>query len=220
MRKYNPKDLIGQTHKRLTVKEIAVIDNQTYIICECTCGNTIKCFPYQFKNGSYSSCGCLKYDNLPQMWASHHKAHNRIDGRASEPLYGIWRQMNNRCSNPKAHGYSYYGGKGIKVCNEWQDYISFKEWAINNGYQKGLSIDRINPNKNYEPSNCGWVTKSQQQQSHKSSNRYLTYNGETLTIAEWSKKLNIPYRTINNRVNRGNYSIEQILNPNYTRRNK
>lgn len=128
-----------------------------------------------------------------------------------EPLYGVWKSMKARCYNPANNRAQFYLGKGIVVCDEWRnDYEVFRKWAYENGYRKGLSIDRINNDGNYEPSNCRWAT-ARMQTNNQSRNRMLTYNGETFTMSEWAEKLNISYGTINHRVQRG-WSMERIVN--------
>jgi hypothetical protein len=126
-----------------------------------------------------------------------------------ERLYRIWGHMLDRCRNPNNDSYKYYGGVGVKVCKEWENYKCFKAWAIANGYREDLTIDRINVYGNYEPSNCRWADMKTQNNNRRNS-RYLEYKGECRTIAEWAKKLNIPYRTIHHRLERG-YSIGAAL---------
>jgi hypothetical protein len=87
-------------------------------------------------------------------------AHYKHGGRYTK-LYNVWRGMHDRCSRLNHISYKYYGGKGVTVFNGWTDFDSFREWALNNGYQEGLSIDRVNSSKSYNPENCEWVTKSE-----------------------------------------------------------
>ena len=116
-----------------------------------------------------------------------------------------------RCYYPSTNGYQNYGGRGIKMCSEWiNNPQSFYDWAINNGYQEGLSIDRIDVNGNYEPSNCRWVTK-EVQDNNRRNNRKITYNGETKTLSQWCKKYNINIVTLSDRLKAG-LSIEEALN--------
>ena len=117
--------------------------------------------------------------------------------------------MKNRCSNPKNADYKYYGGKGIKVCKPWLNYKSFRTWAHQNGYQRHLTIDRIDSNKHYTPSNCRWAT-IRQQSNNRAYCHHWTYLGETLTLIEWGKKLGINPNTFRTRLSRG-WSIKKIL---------
>ena len=120
----------------------------------------------------------------------------------SEKLYVCWKNIRQRCNNPNAAKYEYYGGKGISVCEEWNNYFAFEEWALNNGYQENLTIDRIDCNKNYEPSNCRWVTLKEQA-NNKTNNKMITYKNVTKTINQWADQLNISSNTIFMRLKRG-----------------
>lgn len=130
-------------------------------------------------------------------------------GKCFTRLYRIWNSMKQRCSNPKAISYKYYGGKGITVCEEWQDFKPFYEWAMANGYRDDLTIDRKDSNGNYCPENCLWAT-NKVQQNHTSYNRLITFRGETHNITEWAEILNIPRNVLYNRTRRG-WDIEKIL---------
>lgn len=120
----------------------------------------------------------------------------------TKPWYGSYHSMMDRCYRKKAANYSLYGGRGIKVCDEWHNVKLFGEWAECNGYMPGLSLDRIDANKDYSPDNCRWVT-AYEQANNRRNTLYLTRNGETHTISEWSKITGIKRSTINNRVCRG-----------------
>lgn len=124
-------------------------------------------------------------------------------------LYNSWRGMKGRCNNKKNKRYSNYGGRGIVVCEEWNEFINFKEWALNNGYQPGLTIERIDVNGNYEPSNCCWAT-NKEQANNKTNNHFLSFDGETLTINQWAEKLNIQRGVIKDRLRWG-WSVEDAL---------
>jgi heme-degrading monooxygenase HmoA len=110
--------------------------------------------------------------------------------------------MRERCNTKSSTSYKNYGGRDIKVCSEWDDYPAFRDWANENGYRDGLSIDRINNNGNYEPNNCRWAT-SKQQARNKRDTVYYEINGETKPIIEWAEILNKPYKRIIQRHNRG-----------------
>lgn len=108
--------------------------------------------------------------------------------------------MKNRCYNKKLKEYKNYGGRGIKICDEWKnDFLVFYKWSIENGYSDNLTIDRIDVNGNYEPSNCRWAT-IEMQANNKTNNHFITYNNQTLTINQWARKLNIPRETIKTRL--------------------
>lgn len=121
-------------------------------------------------------------------------------------LYRIWRHVKDRCLYPKSHAWNAYGGRGIRICDEWLNIVTFYNWAINNGYQDNLTIDRINHNGNYEPNNCRWITIKEQQRN-KRNNHFITYNNETHCIGEWEEITNLPIR---NRLSKG-WTIEKAF---------
>ena len=126
-------------------------------------------------------------------------------------LYIAWVNMKQRCYNQNKWDYKYYGGKGVKVCDEWRhNFLAFENWAILNGYTNNLTLDRIDVNKNYEPSNCRWVDVKTQA-NNKSNNHFLTYRGKTQTIAQWSKETGLSADTITRRINVFKWSAERAL---------
>ena len=117
--------------------------------------------------------------------------------------------MRERCNNPNWRGAKYYSEKGISICEEWSDYLTFREWSLCNGYQEGLSLDRIDNNGNYCPENCRWTT-NKVQANNRSKNKRLTLNGETKTLSEWADIVEIPYDTLKRRSLSG-WSDEKTL---------
>lgn len=131
------------------------------------------------------------------------KHKSKYNGLSTSRIYKIYRAMLNRTRNKKTSTYKYYGGRGIKVCEEWQNnFLNFYNWSINNGYNENMTIDRIDVNGNYEPSNCRWVTL-QEQANNKRNNHLITYQGKTKTISEWCKYLNINRSIISSRLEYG-----------------
>lgn len=131
-------------------------------------------------------------------------------GMSNTRLYHIWEGMKRRCKNPKAKNYKNYGGKGISICDEWdRSFEVFYEWAMANGYEDGLTLDRIDVNGNYEPSNCRWASW-EEQENNRSNNKYIEYNGQTKTIAEWTRIFGKPRHIVYHRLKRG-WSIEKAL---------
>ena len=119
--------------------------------------------------------------------------------------------MKNRCNNQNCERYEDYGGRGIQVCDEWKDdFKSFYDWAMNNGYEEHLTIDRINNNGNYEPGNCRWVTNIVQANNSR-HNHCVTYKGETHSLSEWSRILNLPFHLLSNRINSYGWSVERAF---------
>ena len=117
-------------------------------------------------------------------------------------LYRIWSAMKTRCTNQKQPNWQTYGKKGICICAEWESFVVFSEWALNNGYADNLSIDRIDNNKGYSPENCRWVT-SKQQCNNKTVNHFIKYEGEKKTLMEWSEKLGFNYNRVKARLRLG-----------------
>ena len=125
------------------------------------------------------------------------------NGLSKTRINNIYHNMKNRCNNPKNYRYKNYGKRGIKICDEWQDsFLSFYNWAINNGYKEDLTLDRIDVNGNYEPSNCRWIPL-RQQYYNKTDNVYYFVNGEKKCLSELAIEYNIPYQTLRKRLERG-----------------
>ncbi len=157
--------------------------NHKYFNCRCVCG-TIKVLLIEaIISGNTKSCGCLKN----KLGGDAHRKH----GLARDRIYEIWSGMKSRCTNPSKKNYKHYGARGISVCKEWSESLEvFNLWAISNGYNETLSIDRIDGNGNYEPSNCRWAT-SATQNNNRRGNHKITYNGKTQNIGQWHKELNL-----------------------------
>lgn len=199
-------DLSGMKFGRLTVLEFAFNKSRrSYWKCKCECGNHKIIEGYKLKTGHTKSCGCLSRENFEKLKNMSIK-HNLCNTR----LYRAWINMKNRCYNKKLKEYKNYGGRGIKVCDEWKnDFLVFYKWSIENGYSDDLTIDRIDVNGNYEPSNCRWTT-IEIQANNKTNNHFITYNNQTLTINQWARKLNIPRETIKTRLGK-KYPINIVL---------
>ena len=130
-------------------------------------------------------------------------------GLSKTRLHTIWHSMYCRCNYPTTNGYKNYGGRGIKICKEWQEFTNFHDWAVANGYSDNLTLDRIDIDGDYEPSNCRWETPKNQS-NHKTNNVYLSFNGETKTAKQWCEQYGINQTTFSDRVKRG-WTIEQAL---------
>lgn len=135
---------------------------------------------------------------------------HRTHGLGKPPTYTHWVNMKTRCFNRNNAKYKDYGGRGIKVCEEWLDFKNFHEWAMSHGFEPGLSIDRIDNDGDYEPANCRWITMAAQA-ANKRSCRYITYNGITDTIAGWTRRLGMKKNTLRARLNDYGWSIEKAL---------
>lgn len=212
------EDLVGLTFGRLTVesfagyKKINSGDTRPFWNCVCSCGNRKTVNGDWLKCGSVKSCGCLNVDRTKETHIKHGFAVRALKGKDETRIYRIWDHMKQRCFNPKASYYKIYGGRGITVCEEWlgeNGFENFLEWSVNNGYANNLSIDRINPDGNYEPSNCRWAN-SLTQANNKRTSRLITYKGETATIAQIAKKYNVPDGIFRSRLRCG-WSIDDII---------
>lgn len=127
------------------------------------------------------------------------------------PLYLVWNSMRQRCYNPKVKNYHRWGGRGIKVCKKWREsFIHFYEWAISNGYKKGLSIDRKNNNGNYSPKNCHFITAKKQVQNM-SKTKMVKWHGKSTPLSALCEKYNMPYYIVNGRISRG-WDLDKALN--------
>lgn len=124
-------------------------------------------------------------------------------------LYGIWKAMRERCMCPNCNRWHRYGGRGIKVCKEWDDYSAFRSWAMSNGYNDDLTIDRIDSGGDYEPNNCRWATQ-REQQNNRSTNRFLECDGTRHTMAEWARISGVKSSTIWARLHNG-WSIRDAI---------
>lgn len=130
-------------------------------------------------------------------------------GQSRHPIYNTWRGMIGRCKHRSNRYYHNYGGRGIRVCEEWQDAFTFIIWAMANGWQEGMQIDRINNDGNYEPSNCRFVSRTDNCRNSR-SNHLLTFRGVTKPISAWADEYSIPQATIRSRTRRG-WTAEQAL---------
>lgn len=174
-------------------------------LCQCDCGNIVEVLGYSLKSGHTKSCGCLHEETLKTIAITH--------GDSYSKLYGVYISIIDRCYNPNNKRFKDYGGRGIIVCDEWKDsYLNFKKWAVFSGYKEGLSIDRKNNDLGYSPSNCRWVTRIVQQNNMR-KNHIVEYNGQSKTIAEWLRELNIKYDKLWKSIKKG-LDIEDILKGN------
>ena len=172
-------------------------------LCKCDCGKEHRATTSNLRSGSTNSCGCLRKEVASNLTKTHDLSSTR--------LHGIWRGMKDRCLNRNDVSYPSYGGRGITICDEWlNDFVSFYLWAIANGYSDKLSIDRIDNNKGYMPSNCRWA-ECEIQSRNRRSNRRFSYNGKTQTLAEWAREYGIDRKTLSDRMDRFGWSFERAL---------
>ena len=190
------KDIRGKTYGYLTAIRYSYSDHlqNAVWVCRCKCGNHIETTYKKLRERDRTSCGC--FDSKITHGLTKHR------------LYRTWRGIINRCLNQKVKSYKYYGGRGIKICDEWLNkndgFITFYNWSIANGWQEGLTIERKDVNGNYEPDNCCWIPLKEQGGNTRSNLRgYI--NGEFITLREAYKKYrpNISINTITKRVHYG-----------------
>ena len=203
------KNLEKQRFGKLTVLELSkkipyfyngkLSHYKYYWLCKCDCGKQKIINATDLINGRIKSCGCLK--NKDKI----------THGLSNTRLYEIWSGIKKRCYNSNCKNYNNYGNRGIKMCKEWKnDFMAFYNWAINNNYSDKLTLDRIDNNGNYEPSNCRWATKIQQANNTR-KNKKVTFNNETHTISEWARIKNIKMNTLYMRIYRYKWSISKAL---------
>lgn len=198
----NFEDLTGKTYNMLTVIKRLPNDSSGATVweCQCECGRITKVRSNNLKNGNVKSCGCLK-----------HRSTSTTHNKSNTKLYGIWNAMRQRCYNPNYHAYKNYGGRGITICDDWvNSFNNFYNWAINNGYQEGLSIERINVDDNYYPNNCTWITLAQQAQNRRSCHMFC-YNNKKQNLSQWCNELGLDYKLVHNRIFKLNWSFERAI---------
>lgn len=201
-------DLTGQKFGKWTVIKRNGVNSSGSVKwkCICECGNIGFVGSYALRSGESKSCGCY----AKEITSKRSKIDNKIHGLTGSKIYHTWTNIKQRCSNPDCDNYSLYGGRGIKVCNEWKhDFMAFYNWSMSHGYIGNLSIDRIDVNGNYEPSNCKWST-SKEQARNRRSNHIITYNGETKTLIEWAEQYNIKFEALYGRIKNG-WPIDKAL---------
>ena len=210
-------DLTGRTFNDLYV--IGVADDgqrKIHYICQCKCGNIKKVRADRLTSGTVKSCGCRKkrtdrenVQNVPAM----RKQKERGFRCGNLRIYQTWQGMKRRCYNRQDPKYNIYGGRGIAMCDEWKkDFINFYNWAMENGYSDDLTIDRIDVNGDYEPSNCRWAT-AKEQANNRRTNINITIGNTTKNLKEWCEIFNVDYGKASARYHREeNITIDRLFN--------
>ena len=212
------EDLIGKVFGRLTVlsfygyKTCKSSDRKglkglSQYVCLCSCGNKKIVTRNCLITGKTKSCGCLRRETTSKMSKSRRRIPNTLE---TKRLYNIWKEMKCRCGNIKNKNYKMYGGRGIDVCPEWKkDFMNFYNWAILNGYNSELTLDRIDNNKNYEPLNCRWATYKEQARNRRNT-RIIEYQGISLPLSTWCDELSLNYNRVLQRIDAG-WSVENAF---------
>lgn len=210
--KYNVN--INDVYNRLTViKLFRYMDGKSKrkgCICKCNCGNYVGPIRIQnLVNGDNISCGCYQKELHSKQLVERNYKHGHSTRDNREHLYILWGAMKDRVSNINRKDSKWYSGKHLEFCEEWNDYLKFREWALGNGYQEGLSIDRIDNSIGYIPTNCRWIPLKDQNKN-KTSNRLITFNGETKILADWCRELNLNDKLVSSRLSRGWSELEAL----------
>lgn len=194
-----PKKLnikIGDVFNRWTViSEVQRNGKSTrQFSCKCSCGSIRIVGLDRLRSGASKSCGCYKRQRTSEIRSTH--------GMSRTKLYFVWHSMKRRCTDSRVKEYKNYGGRGIKICEDWLDSSKFIEWAISSGYQKGLTIERKDNDGDYCPENCTWIPKAKQPLNAR-SNHLIAYDGKTQCIEVWARELGIAATTIRSRHKKG-----------------
>jgi hypothetical protein len=192
-------EMIGRRFGDLVVVKYSHSNNSVFWKCICECGREV-----------IRSSGDL---NRPRSSKFTRNCGGASHDYAKTPLYRTYRNMRSRCENPNVPKFKIYGGRGIRICDEWaSNFKSFSDWAINNGYKETLTIDRIDNDGNYGPDNCRWVDRFVQQ-NNTSKNRIISYGGISLTARQWDRKNNWLLGTVQNRLSKGFSPEEAVSQP-------
>ena len=200
---FHKEDVVGKTFGRWKViKEMPNKKGKRIVKCECQCEkHTIRdCYLDNLRSGKSLSCGCGPIEK------------NTKHGMSDTRLYNIHKGLLARCRNPNHRDYSNYGGRGIRVCKEWGNFINFYNWAITHGYLDNLTLERIDVNQGYNPDNCKWVTMKEQERNKRNTIYVITPTGEMVTLSELSEKYNLRYNTLEYRYKAG-WSFEELISP-------
>ena len=197
-------DCTGMKFNKLTAVSRVPAKGRTLWRCVCECGKESVVEGYALRSGGIKSCGCIMHTK----WEGYEKT-------KSKRLYGVWLSMRRRCDNKNVRAYARYGGRGIKVCSEWQEFSVFEKWANENGYKQGLSLDRANNNGDYCPENCRFVSMKEQNRN-RSDNVYIRHNGRDVIAADLAVIADVSSSTISKWIKSG--VIHQKLRDGKSRR--
>ena len=204
--KFGRLTVVKLDHTKKYIHKSGIKEVQEFYLCKCDCGNETVVRKNMLKNGYTLSCGCVNREKA-KLFGQTRKTH----GFSKSRIYSIWSKIKLRCynKNDEFH-YNLYGKRGITVCDEWKNnFMAFYNWAMANGYKDNLTIDRINANGNYEPSNCRWATIKEQCNNRRTT-VIVKYNGLSKSLMEWAEQLNISYSTLRKRFHRG-VSLDKLF---------
>lgn len=197
--------LIGQIFERLTIVGHATPTpaGLQRVMCRCICGTEKPVMLANLRKGRTKSCGCFSRERAPFKHRTH--------GHRRTPEYGVWSTMRQRCTNPRSKKFAEYGARGITVCNRWIE--SFENFLADMGERPSPkhTIERIDNARGYQPDNCTWAIQRTQQQNRRDNN-VVTYQGESLCISEWTRRLDLPVGLVSQRLHRLGWTVEKALN--------
>jgi len=199
-----PINEVGHKYERLTVFEFAGCskDRKSMWKCQCECGNIVTVTGKDLRSGHTKSCGCYKNERVAKLNYRH--------GMTKTRIYKIWVDMISRCKCETDYHFQWYGARGIKVCDEWHDFIPFYLWSEKTGYTNKLTIDRKDVNGNYGPDNCKWSTMKEQA-NNRTNNVYFEWFGQKHSLSEWSEILGIRMSILSWRIYVGGWTIQRAF---------
>ena len=202
-KKYGKLKIVSLSYKKQKYTKSGRKDGFLYYFnCICECGNYIDVNLHDLTSSHTQSCGCYQKTQVSKK--------NKIHGLTTSSIFHIWTSMKQRCLNPNNKAYKNYGGRGITICDDWKNnFITFYDWAMNNGYKENLSIDRIDNDGNYQPDNCRWVTRKEQNRNYR-KNINVIYENTEYCLKDLSVKLNINYKYLHKKYKKG-MKIEDII---------
>lgn len=207
-KKYMKKeDYIGKKYNHLMIVEFDHYgaNSQAYFKCRCDCGNEVVVLGASIRSGNTKSCGCLKEQHKKSF--GKHRKDQTTHGGCGTRLYRIWFHMRARCRDKNSE---LYGARGIKVFEEWDSSFElFRDWALSNGYNDNLTIDRIDVNGNYEPDNCRWADMKTQGRNRRNT-LYVDFQGKRMSLKDACEIVGVDYHTVYGRIADG-MSVEQAL---------
>lgn len=196
----NFRDLTGERFGKLVaIRRLANRGGRVLWECSCDCGVQTEVLSTNLTRVHTTSCGCVKRERCEESRTTH--------GLSKAPIYSVWRNMLNRCENSRVRAFKDYGGRGIRVCERWHVFENF--YADMGNIPAGKTLDRIDFNGNYEPSNCRWATLVEQA-SNTRKNRFVTHNGKTQTVSAWAREVGLTAGRLGLRLAKG-WSVEKAL---------